>query len=206
MINSKSVPNLPSLSLDNFKKKKKKERRIADKLDNPREDFPFLFRPITRNSVHKSDLPAIARYRGGNLYKGRKGEGREKISGRYDTSFYSPHTPSLFLFHPLISIQISSSLPLEIGGYLDSHFPLYPLYRRFTVSVGKYWIGKGEGREDWSHFLDIFAREIAREWIQDERRKGNSAMIYKPGRKVWGYSEIDDKGQSFLRIDKETQG
>lgn len=156
--------------------------------------------------MHKSDFPPIARYRGGNLYKGRKGEGREKISGRYDTSFYSPHTPSLFPFHPLISIQISSFLPLEIGGYLDSHFPLYPLYRRFTVSVGKYWIGKGEGREDWSHFLDIFAREIAREWIQDERRKGNSAMIYKPGRNVWGYSEIDDKGQSFLRIDKETQG
>lgn len=89
-----------------------------------------------------------------------------------------------------ISIQISWSLPLEIGGYLDSHFPLYPLYRRFTVSVGKYWIEKGE---DWSHFLDISA-EIGGEWVQDERaerkRKGNSAMIYKSGRKVWIFEDV----------------
>lgn len=131
-------------------------------------------------------LTSIARYRGGNLYKGKKG-GRRRISGRYDTSFYFPtnlYSP------PHISIQISWSLPLEIGGYLDSHFPLYPLYRRFTVSVGKYWIEKGE---DWSHFLDISA-EIGGEWVQDERaerkRKGNSAMIYKSGRKVWIFEDV----------------
>lgn len=93
--------------------------------------------------------------------------------------FSSPHLHTDFLVPSL-----------EIGGYLDSHFPLYPLYRRFTVSVGKYWIEKGE---DWSHFLDISA-EIAGEWVQDKRaerkRKGNSAMIYKSGRKVWIFEDV----------------
>lgn len=145
----------PPLYLSKPQKEKKKERRIADKLESSR-GFLFLFRPITLCTN------PIVSYRSLSRRKFiQRGEG-EKISGRYDISFYFPtnlYSP------PLISIQIPSSLPLEIGGYLDSHFLLYPLYRRFTVSVGKYWIEKGE---DWSHFLDISA-EIAREWIQDER-------------------------------------
>lgn len=180
-------------------KKKKKKRDEGSQINwNPQRE-QFLFRPITKcNAVHKSDCLL-------SLSRGEKFIQREKreFSGLYDTPFYFPTDPCLSL--PLISIQKSRFLrPLLSKLVASSRFTLSPLPSLSTiptVSVGKYWIGKGE--EDRPHFLDISSRNCSR---MGTRRTKEIRLYDLISVWIFGCVEIDDKGAIGSSIDKETQG
>lgn len=176
------------------KPQKEKKKNGGSQINwNLRGDFYFYFAQLHCAQIR---LSPIARYREGNLYKEERGR-----KFRADMIFLSifqpisillPSSPYRFLRPFLWKLAVISIHTFSFTLFIDdSRFP---------------WANIGSRKGRIGRIFSISRQKLLENGYKTSgSNKGNSAMIYKSGRKVWifGCAEIDDKGSS---IDKETQG
>lgn len=182
----------PPLYFSKPQKGKKKEWRIADKLESSR-GFLFLFRPITLCTNPIVFYRSLSRRKFIQRGRGRKFRADMIFLSIFQPiSILLPSSPYRFLRPFLWKLAVISIHTFSFTLFIDdSRFP---------------WANIGSRKGRIGRIFSISPQKLLENGYKTSgSNKGNSAMIYKSGRKVWifGCAEIDDKGSS---IDKETQG